>query len=139
MRHHGVDVFLGFFMKCFYALIVCCCPILGFSADVLPSYPEGRLSEDAQIALLVQASEQTVLQLKELQASLIAFRKQEVACIESPGDAEKLKGLSKCALVVLKGIRSAHVEPYFRSAFIEELEAISKSAARKTIPPIGTP
>ena len=126
-------------MKYLYVMIAFCFPIFGFSVEALPSYPEGRLSEDAQIALLVSASERTVQQLHELQASLAAFRKQEAACIESPDDAEKLYGLSKCALAVLQGIRAAHVEPYFRTAFIEELEAISKPAVRKTIPPIGTP
>ena len=104
-----------------------------------PPCPEGRIPEDKQIALLIQASEQTVQQLKELQASLGAFRKQEAGCIAVPDDAEGLYILSKYALKVLKTIRATHVEPYFRPAFIEELEKISKAAANKSIPPIGTP
>jgi hypothetical protein len=99
--------------------------------------PEGRLSEDKQIAFLVQASEQTVQQLKEVQTALTAFRKQEASCIASPDDAEGLYTLSKCALRVLKGIRATHIESYFRPAFIEELEKISKTAASKSIPPVG--
>ena len=113
-------------------------PMMAFAADDLP-VPEGRLSEDKQIALLIQATEQTVQQLKELQAALDAFKKQEAKCIDRPDDAEGLYGLSKQALKVLKTIRVTHVEPYFRPAFIEELEKISKAAANKSIPPIGTP
>ena len=113
-------------------------PMLVLAAEEQPS-PEGRLSEDKQISFLIQASEQTVLQLKELQAALIAFRRQEAGCIASPDDAESLYGLSKCALKLLNCIRASHVEPYFRPAFIEELEKISRSAANKSLPPIGTP
>ena len=104
-----------------------------------PASPEGRLSEDKQIALLIQASEVTLQQLKELQTALVAFRKQEASCIASPDDADTLFSLSKCALKVLKCIRATHVEPYFRPAFIEELEKISRTAANKSLPPFGTP
>lgn len=113
-------------------------PLLLLAEEGRPS-PDGRLSEDKQISFLIQASEQTVLQLKELQAALAAFRKQEANCIASPDDAESLYSLSKCALKLLNCIRASHVEPYFRPAFIEELEKISRSAANKSLPPIGTP
>jgi hypothetical protein len=102
-------------------------------------FPEGRLSEDKQIGFLIQASEQTLQQLKELQVALAGFRRQEANCIASPDDADGLYALSKCALNLLNCIRAAHVEPYFRPAFIEELEKISRTAANKAIPPIGTP
>ena len=110
-----------------------------FLAAEEPPDPEGRLSEDKQIALLIQSSEQTIQQLKELQNALAAFRKQEACCIASPDDAERLYALSKYALKVVQGIRATHVEPYFRPAFVEELERISRTAANKSIPPIGTP
>jgi hypothetical protein len=119
-------------------ILFLCLPMFFFAAEEIPS-PEGRLSEDKQIALLIQASEQTLQQLKELQVALVAFRGQEANCIASPDDAESLYTLSKCALKLLKSIRATHVEPYFRPAFIEELEKISRPAANKSLPPIGTP
>lgn len=118
--------------------ILLCLPMLFLAAEEQPS-PEGRLSEDKQIGFLLQASEQTLQQLKELQAALTAFRKQEANCIASPDDSESLYVLSKCALKLLNCIRATHVEPYFRPAFIEELEKISRPAANKSLPPIGTP
>ena len=102
-------------------------------------YPEGRLSEDRQIALLIQASEQTVQQLKEAQDALTAFRNQEAICVASPDNVEALYKLSECALKLLNGIRETHIEPYFRSAFIEELEKISMTAKNRAIPPICIP
>lgn len=112
---------------------------MAFIAAAEQPVPEGRLSEDKQIGFLIQASEQTLQQLKELQAALTAFRRQEASCIASPDDTEGLYALSKCGLKLLNCIRATHVEPYFRPAFIEELEKISRTAANKTIPPIGTP
>ena len=125
-------------MRKMLLMLTFCFPLLCFATEEQPS-PEGRLSEDKQIAFLIQASEQTLQQLKDLQAALAAFRRQEATCIASPDDAESLYALSKCALKVLQSIRSTHVEPYFRPAFLEELEKISRTAANKTIPPIGTP
>ena len=122
--------------KMMYVLL--CLLAAPLAADEPPN-PEDRLSEDKQIAFLVQASEQTVQQLKEMQGAFAAFKKQEARCIASPDDAESLYGLSKCALKLLNGIRATHVEPYFRPAFIEELEKISKIAANKSLPPVGAP
>jgi hypothetical protein len=102
-------------------------------------YPEGHLSEDKQIALLLQASEHTCEQLKSLQTWLTAFRAQEAVCVQSSSNAEALYKLSECALKLFNSIHETHVEPYFRPAFLEELERISKTAKNRAIPPICTP
>jgi hypothetical protein len=102
-------------------------------------YPEGVLSEDKQIALLLKASEHTVAQLKALQATLSTFRAQEGVCVQSPRDSEALYKLSELALKLLNGIHETHIESYFRPAFLEELEKISKPAKNRVIPPISAP
>ncbi len=122
--------------------IICCflaCSSLSAIEDPEEEYPEGRLTEDQQIALLLKASETTCAHLRALQSHLTAFRAQEAVCIQSPDDGEALYKLSECALKLLSSIRDAHVESYFRSAFLEELERISKTARNRTIPPICTP
>jgi hypothetical protein len=123
-------------------LSAACC-VLSFAPALLPAadsaeeeYPEGRLSEDKQIALLLEASVHTCAQLKALQTHLATFRLQETACIQSPSNGEALYKLSECAFKLVTDIRETHVEPYFRSAFLEELERISKPAKNRAIPPI---
>ncbi len=123
-------------------LTIACC-LFPFSTTLLlaeaspeEEYPEGHLTEDKQIALLLQASETTCSQLKALQANLAAFRSQEALCIQSPSNTESLYKLSECALKLLNSIHETHVEPYFRLAFLEELERISKTAKNRAIPPI---
>ena len=123
------------------ACCVCACvPALLPAADTPEEeYPEGHLTEDKQIALLLQASEHTYGQLKALQANLATFRLQETSCIQSPSNTEALYKLSECALRLLNSIHETHVESYFRQAFLEELERISKTAKNRAIPPICTP
>ena len=127
------------------ALATAACALL-FSPLILPAaettedeYPEGMLSEDKQIALLIQATEHTTSQLKALQMNLSAFRTQEALCLQFPSNAEFLYKLSECALKLLTSIHATHVEPYFRLAFLEELEKISKIAKNRVIPPICIP
>lgn len=129
-------------MKQAFFLVACwALALLPLSADdtLAAEYPEGQLTEDQQIALLLQASENTCARLKALQAHLTAFRAQEAVCIRSPSNAEALYKLSECALALLTAIHDTHVEPYFRSAFLEELGRISKTARNRAIPPICTP
>jgi hypothetical protein len=97
---------------------------------------EGKLSEEAQIELLIKATQNTLEQLKSLQEKLTGFRKQEAICIQSPDNAEALFKLSKSALDLLDKIHETCLEPYFRTAFLEELEIVSKAAQKHTIPPI---
>ena len=128
-------------MKYCILSVVCCvfsfAPAIVLAADSPDEgYPEGHLSEDTYIALLLQTSECTCAQLKALQANLAAFRIQETTCIQSPSNAEALYTLSECAFKLLTSIHETHVEPYFRSAFLEELERISKTAKNRAIPPI---
>jgi hypothetical protein len=120
------------------ACCICCASGLHGSTEADEDYPEGHLSEDKQIALLLHASERTCEQLKALQASLSTFRSQESACIQSPRNTEALYKLSECALKLLNSIHETHVESYFRTAFLEELERISKTAKNRAIPPICT-
>ena len=120
------------------ACCVCCNYGPLCAAESEDAYPEGHLSEDKQIALLLQASQRTCEQLKTVQASLSAFRTQESVCIQSPRNTEALYKLSECALKLLNAIHETHVESYFRSAFLEELERISKTAKTRAIPPICT-
>lgn len=97
---------------------------------------EGKLSEDAQIELLIQATKTTLEQLKALQEKLQQFRKQEAICIQQEENAEALFKLSKAALELLDKIHETCLEPYFRTAFLDELEIVSKAAQKHTIPPI---
>ena len=97
---------------------------------------EGKLSEDAQIELLIKATQNTLDQLKSLQEKLGNFRKQEALCIQSGDNTEALYKLSKAALELLDKIHETCLEPYFRTAFLEELEIIAKAAKKHTIPPI---
>ena len=131
-------------MKSIILAVLCCFSF--FSPAFLPAadsaeeeYPEGILSEDKQIALLLQATEQTCVQLKALQSSLASFRLQETACIQSPNNSEALYKLSECAFKLLSAIHDTHVESYFRQPFLEELERISKPAKNRAIPPICMP
>lgn len=129
----------------YFSLTTVVCALL-FPLCFLPAdengeddYPEGALSEDKHIALLLEASEHTSAQLKAIQDNLAAFRRQEAHCIDSPNNTEALYKFSECALKLLNSIREVHVEPYFRTAFLEELEKISKTAKNRSIPPICTP
>ena len=97
---------------------------------------EGKLSEDAQIELLIKATQNTLEQLKNLQEKLRNFRKQESVCIQSGDSTEDLYKLSKVALELLDKIHETCLEPYFRTAFLEELEIIAKAAKKHTIPPV---
>ena len=97
---------------------------------------EGKLSEDAQIELLIQAAKTTLEQLKALQEKLQQFRRQEAICIQQEENAEALFKLSKAALELLDKIHETCLEPYFRTAFLDELEIVSKAAQKHTIPPI---
>ena len=126
-------------MKRVLLLCILFCAASLQAVESVEEYPEAHLSEDQQVALLLQACEQTCAQLKALQANLAAFRAQESACIQSPNNAEGLYKLSVCALKLLTTIHETHVESYFRSAFLEELDRISKTAKNRAIPPICTP
>jgi len=115
-------------MKHFLLLVscaLCFCP---------PFFAEEVLTEEAQVSLLIEATKVSLERLQTLGNHLQAFRQQEKLCIDSPDDIEGLYQLSYCALDLLQSIKKANVEPYFRTAFLEELETVSKSAQHKTIP-----
>jgi hypothetical protein len=111
-----------------------CLPI-GFSY-ASEGYSEGKLSEDAQIELLINATKSSLEELKSLQEKLRVFRRQEAICIQSPDDAEALYKFSKAALDLLDKIHATSLEPYFRASFLDELRALSRPAEKHAIPPI---
>ena len=114
-------------------------PFVGYGAEEREEYPEDRLSEDQQISLLIHASERTTQQLNDVQQALAAFKDQEAFCIASPDNVEALYKLSERALKLFQAIRTAHIESYFRPAFLEEIDKVSTTAKNKAIPPICTP
>jgi len=95
---------------------------------------EEILTEEAQIALLIDATKASLEELQQVQSYLLSFRKQEATCISCPDDIEGLYQLSCCGLNLLQAIQKANIEPYFRVAFLEELETISKTAKHKALP-----
>lgn len=113
--------------------IACFTACFSFASE---DYAEGKLSEDAQIELLLKATQNSYEQLKTLQENLRAFRRQEALCIQSPDNAEALYKLSKAALNLLGKIRETCLEPYFRPSFLEELNILSKAAEKHSIPPV---
>lgn len=115
-----------------FLLCLCCC----FTAFLQADQP---VTEEAQLNLLITATKNSLESLQTLQKKLATFKQQEHRCIERPDDAEALYSLSECALALLSSIRENKVEPYFRSAFIEELETLKKPAQSKNLPPIVTP
>jgi hypothetical protein len=98
--------------------------------------PEGKLTEEQQVAFLLEMNKKSTEQLENVQKSLKSFREQEERCIQSPDDAEGLYALSEKALRLVSAIRKAHIEPYFRPAFLDELIRLSKTAESKSIPPV---
>jgi hypothetical protein len=96
-------------------------------------------TEEAQINLLINATKSSLESLQELQTRLSSFKQQESRCIERPDDTDALFSLSERALALLASIRENKVEPYFRQAFIEELEKLQKAAQSKNLPPILRP
>ena len=118
-------------MKTLSFTLICCCARILLGADV-----EQPISEEAQINLLINATKTSLASLQELQTRFAAFKQQESRCIERPDDADALFSLSECALALLTSIRENKLEPYFRGAFIEELEKLKKTAQSKNLPPI---
>ena len=100
------------------------------------TYAEGKLSEEAEIELLINSTKNSLEQLEKVKKLLISFKKQEKICIDSPENGEALFTLSKAALQLRDSIHEASLEPYFRSSFLKELDSISKAAKNHTIPPI---
>lgn len=122
-------------MRRFFLLFVSL-SLQGLAADVDADYPEREMSEEQQINLLLNATQQSAESLRQVQANLKAFRSQEAVCIASDDNADALYRLSACALKLLNSIHEARVEPYFRKPFLDELEQISHTAKGKEIPPI---
>jgi hypothetical protein len=115
--------------KLFY-LMACCCSLSLLRADA------DQTMEEKNISLLINATKTSLESLKELQTYLAAFREQEARCIEKANDTEALFSLSESALALVTRIHENKVEPYFRPAFLEELERLKKTAQSKNIPPI---
>jgi len=104
-----------------------------------PSFAQEEfITEESQIALLIDATKTSLEQLQQLQNHLLAFRKQEASCINASEDIEGLYELSYCALNLLQAIQKANVEPYFRPKFLEELETVSKTAKHKALPSLSS-
>jgi hypothetical protein len=118
--------------KLLFSLLCALCLCTPFFAQ------EEILTEEAQIALLIDATKISLERLQELQNHLFAFRKQEAYCIDSSDDIEGLYQLSHCALNLLQAIQKANVEPYFRVSFLEELETISKTAKHNALPSLSS-
>ena len=97
----------------------------------------GEMSEEARVSLLIEATKRSLVCLEEVESSLEAYRNQERACIANTRDNEALFSLSECAARLLSAIQKAHVEPYFRQAFLDELAKISRVSEKKEIPPIA--
>ena len=93
-------------------------------------------TEEKNISLLIDTTRASLESLQKLQTYLSAFRKQEARCIERPDDADALYTLSECALSLATSIHENKVEPYFRPAFLAELETLQKTAQLKNLPPI---
>jgi len=96
----------------------------------------GEMSEEAKISLLIEATERSLVHLEEVKNALEAYRNQEKVCIANTRDNEALFSLSECAARLLFAIQKAHVEPYFRQAFLDELAKIGRVSEKKEIPPI---
>jgi hypothetical protein len=120
-------------MKTLCLLLTC------WASSLLVAEVDNSLSEEAQINLLINATKASFASLQELQTRLAAFKQQEARCIARPDDTDALFSLSECALSLLTSIREIGVEPYFRPAFIEELEKLKKTAQSKNLPPLLKP
>jgi len=114
----------------FLVILLCLCLRLGFSEEQYAGAAE------EQVALLVEVTQRSLEQLKEVQAHLLAFRQQEQLCIQSIDDIDELYRLSSCAWNLLRSIQTARLEPYFRVAFIQELTSLSATARKQTLPPV---
>jgi hypothetical protein len=107
-----------------------------FAVDTPADSPDYEMTEEQQVSLLLNATRASVESLQRLQDALKAFRSQEAICIKADDNAEALYRLSESALKLWNNIHESRVEPYFRKAFLDELEQISRPARGKEIPPI---
>jgi len=113
-----------------------CFLLLGSVALFAGEFPE-EISEESQICRLIEATKRSLLRLEEVKSALEAYRNQEKVCIANTRDNEALFSLSECAARLLHSIQKAHIEPYFRQAFLDELAKIGRVSEKKEIPPIA--
>ena len=126
---------LSTFLSCFF--------LLEAREDASEQAPSVELidegSEEANIALLIQAQEQSAKKSNELLHSLKQYRQQEERCMQDPDNLDKLYALSETALLLKKTIRECYVESYFRQNFLDDLDKVSKAAEKRTPPSLAKP